>query len=206
MTPSFALGPDRTASAVDPHSQEAIVADTSRGTTEHGRKLSRTPACRNVDPEHRAARGGDVAEVDDWNRSIIEEFRANEGRVGGRFEGRPLLLLHSFGARTGEERVNPLAYATEDDRLFVFASKGGSPTNPDWYYNLLKNPRAIVEVGTETYPVDATELHGEERARIWQRQITLIPAFGEYERRSGRRIPVFALRRVDDEDGASTPA
>jgi deazaflavin-dependent oxidoreductase (nitroreductase family) len=138
-----------------------------------------------------------VADVEDWNRSIIEEFRANGGKVGGRFEGRPLLLLHSFGARSGTERVNPLAYATDDGRLVVFASKGGSPMNPDWYYNLLKNRRAIVEVGSETFAVEATELHGEERDRLWQRQVVLVPAFGEYERRSGRKIPVIALRRAN---------
>ena len=138
-----------------------------------------------------------MADVDDWNRGIIEEFRANAGKVGGRFEGRTLLLLHSTGARTGEERVNPLAYSADGDRLLVFASKGGSPTNPDWYYNLITNPRATVEVGTETFPVDATILQGEERDRLWQRQVVLVPAFGEYERRSGRKIPVIALRRVD---------
>jgi deazaflavin-dependent oxidoreductase (nitroreductase family) len=138
-----------------------------------------------------------VADAEDWNRSIIEEFRANAGKVGGRFEGRPLLLLHSFGARSRTERVNPLAYATDDGRLIVFASKGGSPTNPDWYYNLVKNRRATVEVGSETFAVEATELHGEERERLWQRQVVLVPAFGEYERRSGRTIPVIALRRVE---------
>ena len=138
-----------------------------------------------------------MTEVEDWNRSIIEEFRANDGKVGGRFEGRTLLLLHSFGARTGEERVNPLAFSADGDRLLVFASKGGAPTNPDWYYNLIANPRATVEVATETFPVEATVLQGEERDRLWQRQVVLIPAFGEYERRSGRKIPVIALRRAD---------
>jgi deazaflavin-dependent oxidoreductase (nitroreductase family) len=153
---------------------------------------------RALNPPAAASKGEtNVADVEDWNRGIIEEFRANDGKVGGRFAGRTLLLLHSFGARTGEERVNPLAYSVDGDRLLVFASKGGAPTNPDWYYNLIANPRATVEVGTETFPVEATVLEGAERERLWQRQVILIPAFGEYERRSGRAIPVIALRRVD---------
>src|SRR2546430_7310242 len=88
--------------------------------------------------------------VSNWNAKIVEEFRANEGRVGGPFEGRPLLLLHTKGAKSGEERVNPLAYMPDGDRYAVFASKGGAPTNPDWYHNLMVNPDVKVEVGTET--------------------------------------------------------
>jgi deazaflavin-dependent oxidoreductase (nitroreductase family) len=136
--------------------------------------------------------------MSDWNSGIIEEFRANEGRVGGRFEGRPVLLLHHTGARSGTERVNPLAYqALEGGGWAVFASKGGAPSNPDWYHNLKANPRARVEVGTETHDVVARVAEGDERERIWSRQIEVMPAFGEYEQRSGRQIPVVILEPAE---------
>ena len=132
--------------------------------------------------------------MSDWNRAIIEEFRANEGRVGGRFEGRPLLLLHHKGARSGTERVNPLAYQRLDDgSLAVFGSKGGAPTNPDWYFNLKANPDARVEVGTDTFPVTARIAEGEERDRIWEKQKKEMPGFAEYEKRTSRPIPVVVL-------------
>ena len=124
-----------------------------------------------------------MTQVNDWNARIIEEFRANDGRVGGTFEGRPLLLLHHRGARTGIERVNPLAYQELEGGWAVFGSKGGAPTNPDWYHNLRANPRAQVEVGTETFDVVARVAEGEERVRIWRRQIERIPAFAQYEER-----------------------
>jgi deazaflavin-dependent oxidoreductase (nitroreductase family) len=133
----------------------------------------------------------------DWNTHIIEEFRANEGRVGGGFEGRPLLLLHHEGARTGTWRVNPLAYQRlEDGNVAVFGSKGGAPTNPDWYHDLITNPRAKVEVGTEMYDVVARVAEGDERERIWSRQKQLMPAFADYELRTKREIPVVVLERV----------
>jgi deazaflavin-dependent oxidoreductase (nitroreductase family) len=134
-----------------------------------------------------------AANPNDWNRKIIEEFRANEGRVGGNFAGRPLLLLHHHGARTGIERVNPLAYQKVGDTYAVFGSRGGSPRNPDWYYNLVANPDVVVEVGTETIPVHAHVAEGEERERIWERQKQLNPGFAEYEKRTGREIPVVVL-------------
>jgi deazaflavin-dependent oxidoreductase (nitroreductase family) len=137
-----------------------------------------------------------AANPNDWNRKIIEEFRANEGRVGGNFAGRPLLLLHHHGARTGIERVNPLAYQKVGDTYAVFGSRGGSPRNPDWYYNLVANPDAVVEVGTETIPVRAHVAEGEERERIWERQKQLNPGFAEYEKRTGREIPVVVLEPV----------
>jgi deazaflavin-dependent oxidoreductase (nitroreductase family) len=133
----------------------------------------------------------------DWNSSIIEEFRANEGRVGGRFEGRPLLLLHHTGARSGVERVNPLAYqALDDGGWAVFGSKGGAPTHPDWYRNLIANPSAKVEVGAETHEVTARVAEGEERDRIWTRQKELMPGFADYERTTDREIPVVILEPV----------
>lgn len=133
----------------------------------------------------------------DWNRRIIEEFRANEGRVGGNFGGHTLLLLHHTGARTGTERVNPLAcQVLDDDSWAIFASKGGAPTNPDWYRNLLAHPKASIEFGTETIDVVARVVTGEERTRIWNRQIEVMPGFAEYDRKTERDIPVIVLDRV----------
>src|SRR5690349_4895111 len=101
----------------------------------------------------------------DWNRRIIEEFRANEGRVGGDFEGAPMILIHHRGAKSGTERVNPLMYRKVDGGYAIFASKGGAPSNPDWYYNLVANPETTVEVGAETIPVRARVAQSEERQR-----------------------------------------
>jgi deazaflavin-dependent oxidoreductase (nitroreductase family) len=137
-----------------------------------------------------------VAQVSDWNRRIVEEFRSNQGKVGGPFEGRPLLLLHHVGARSRVERVNPLAYQRVGDAFAVFGSKGGAPTNPDWYYNLLANPEAKVEVGTETFDVLARVPGPEEWRRIWEEQKRQMPGFADYERRTTRRIPVVVLDPV----------
>jgi len=137
-----------------------------------------------------------VSERVDRNRKIIEEFRANAGVVGGPFQGVPLLLVHHTGARTGTVRVNPVAYQELDGGWAVFASKGGSPTNPDWYHNLVANPRAKVEVGTETFDVVARVAEGEERERIWSEQKRRVRGFGDYEQRTPREIPVVILERV----------
>jgi deazaflavin-dependent oxidoreductase (nitroreductase family) len=129
----------------------------------------------------------------DYNARIIDEFRTHEGRVGGSFEGVPLLLLHHTGARSSAERVNPLAYQRDDGRYVVFASKGGAPRNPGWYHNLKAHPNATIEVGTDTIEVIASEASGEERERLYRRQAERIPQFAEYERRSERTIPVIVL-------------
>jgi deazaflavin-dependent oxidoreductase (nitroreductase family) len=129
----------------------------------------------------------------DYNANIIDEFRANEGRVGGTFRGTQLLLLHHTGAKSGQSRVNPLAYLRDGDRYVVFASKGGAPTNPAWYHNLKAHPQARIEVGTDAFDVDATEASGEERDRLFRTQVERVPQFGEYERRTGRTIPVMVL-------------
>ncbi|MBV8236087.1 MAG: nitroreductase family deazaflavin-dependent oxidoreductase [Acidimicrobiia bacterium] len=136
------------------------------------------------------------AETNNWNAKIIEEFRANAGKVGGPFEGATVLLLHTRGARTGLERVNPLAYQPVGDDIAVFASKAGADTNPDWYHNLLANPLTTVEVGTDTVEVRARVAEGEERERIWERQKELMPGFAEYEQKTKRRIPVIVLEPV----------
>jgi deazaflavin-dependent oxidoreductase (nitroreductase family) len=129
----------------------------------------------------------------DWNTGIIEEFRRNEGRVGGPFEGRPLLLLHHRGAKTGTERVNPLAYLKVGAAYAVFGSKGGAPTNPDWYHNLIANPRARIEVGTDSLDVIARVAEGDERERIWEAIKREAPGFATYEQRTSREIPVVIL-------------
>ena len=134
-----------------------------------------------------------------WNQQIIDEFRANDGRVGGPFEGRTLLLLHHRGAKTGTERINPLAYQRlSDDSVAVFASKGGAPTNPDWYHNLLANPDVTVEIGTETVPTRARVADRKERELIFERQKRDWPGFAEYEEKTKgiRDIPVVVLEKT----------
>jgi deazaflavin-dependent oxidoreductase (nitroreductase family) len=137
--------------------------------------------------------------VNDFNAPIIDEFRSNEGRVGGPFEGLPILLLHHKGAKTGIERCNPLAYQRLGEGSWaVFASKGGAPTNPDWYHNLLANPEAMVEIGSKNYKVKAREALGEERERIWSKQKIDRPGFADYEQKTkGKRdIPVVILEKA----------
>ena len=133
--------------------------------------------------------------MSDWNDKVIAEFRANQGRVGGQFEGAPLLLLHSTGAKSGRERVNPMMYQAVGDGFAVFASKAGADTNPDWYHNLKAHPQARIEVGTETIDVTARVLDPEERAPIWEEQKTRYPGFADYERKTDRVIPVVMLER-----------
>lgn len=137
-----------------------------------------------------------MADVNDWNARIIEEFRANGGRVGGQFEGAPILLLHTTGARSGLERVNPMMYLEDDGRMFVFASKAGADTHPDWYHNLLKTPDVTVEVGTETFAATATPLAEDERASVYAKQAALYPGFAEYQAKTSRVIPVVELVRA----------
>jgi deazaflavin-dependent oxidoreductase (nitroreductase family) len=133
----------------------------------------------------------------DFNTQIIDEFRANEGRVGGMFEGMPLLLLHHTGAKSGTSRINPVAYQADGDRYVVFASKGGAPTNPGWYHNLKAHPDVTIEVGTKTIDVVASEASGDERERLFSTQAERIPQFGEYEHKTERVIPVMVLTPRD---------
>lgn len=129
----------------------------------------------------------------DFNEAIIAEFRANDGKVGGQFEGAPLLLLHSIGAKSGQERVSPMMYQAVGDAYAVFASKAGAPTNPAWYHNLVSTPEASIEVGTQTVSVVAREVSGDERTAIWERQKAQHPGFADYESKTDRVIPVFVL-------------
>jgi deazaflavin-dependent oxidoreductase (nitroreductase family) len=129
----------------------------------------------------------------DFNAQVIEEFHANEGRVGGMFESMPLLLLHHTGAKSGKSRINPLAYQSDGGRYVVFASKGGAPTHPDWYHNLKAQPHVKIEVGTDTLDVVASEASGEERERLYRTQAERMPQFAEYEQKAERVIPVMVL-------------
>jgi len=135
-----------------------------------------------------------VTEVSDWNAKIIEE-RANEGRVGGQFEGAPLLLLHTRGAKSGEDRINPMMYLDLGGHRYVFASKAGADTNPDWFHNLVAHAEVTVEVGTDTYSATATPVTGEERDRIYSEQASRYQGFAEYAEKTSRVIPVVELRQ-----------
>ncbi|MHB1786625.1 MAG: nitroreductase family deazaflavin-dependent oxidoreductase [Acidimicrobiales bacterium] len=137
-----------------------------------------------------------MSEPSDFNSQIIAEFRSNQGRVGGQFAGAPLLLLTTTGAKTGQGRTSPVMYANDGDRLVIFASKAGSPTNPAWYHNLVAHSRGRVEVGTDTFEVDAAVAEGQERHRLWQRQTEAYPGFAEYQEKTTRQIPVVILQRV----------
>ncbi|HVT64439.1 MAG TPA: nitroreductase family deazaflavin-dependent oxidoreductase [Mycobacteriales bacterium] len=142
-----------------------------------------------------------MTEVVDWNTKIIEEFRANEGRVGGNFEGAPMVLVHHRGRKTGREFVNPMMYLaseTDDKVVYVFASKGGQPTNPDWYYNLVAAGEGSVEIGTEHYPVTVRDLAGEERDAVYAEQARRYSGFAEYAQKTAgiRTIPVLELTRA----------
>ena len=135
--------------------------------------------------------------MSDFNQTIIDEFRANGGTVGGYFEGSNMLLLHSVGAKSGQSRSNPLVYTTDRDRLVIIASKGGADTNPDWYYNLLAHPIVTVELGTEQFQARATAITEEpERSRLYATMVAHRPGFAEYEQKTTRKIPAIILERV----------
>jgi deazaflavin-dependent oxidoreductase (nitroreductase family) len=138
----------------------------------------------------------EMSDLNERNKKIIEEFRAQGGRVGGNFEGRTLLLLHTRGAKSGQERVNPLAYIRDGERLAVIASKGGADTHPDWYYNVIADPLVTVEVGTETFQVLAQVAEEPERTRLYDQMVTVMPGFDGYRRKAARVIPVIVLTPV----------
>ena len=134
-----------------------------------------------------------MSDFNEWNRKIVDEFRANGGKVGGMFDGKTLLLLHTKGAKSRRERINPLAYVRDRERFVVIASKGGAPTNPDWYYNVVATPELTVEVGVETFTVHATVTEEPERTRLYNKMVEMMPGFDEYRRKTTRKIPVIAL-------------
>jgi deazaflavin-dependent oxidoreductase (nitroreductase family) len=137
--------------------------------------------------------------MSDWNTTVIEEFRANDGKVGGQFDGAPMMLLHHTGRRSGGEHVAPLMYLPADDpaTIYVFASAAGAPSHPAWYYNVTSAGTTTVEVGPETYPVRVEEITGDERDRVYAEQVSRYAGFGEYEEKTAgiRTIPVIALHR-----------
>jgi deazaflavin-dependent oxidoreductase (nitroreductase family) len=137
-----------------------------------------------------------MSEASERNKKVIDEFRANSGRVGGRFEGKTLLLLHTKGAKSRQERINPVACIRDGDRLAVIASKGGAPTNPDWYYNVVANPQVSVEVGTEKFEARASVAEEPERTRLYNQMVTMLPGFDDYRRNTTRVIPVIVLTPV----------
>ena len=137
-----------------------------------------------------------VAINNDFNQALIEEFRANDGKVTGVFAGRPLLLLTTTGAKSGQPRTMPLVYTTDGDRMVVIASKGGAPSNPAWYHNLVANPTVTVELPGDTFQARATVAEGEERERLYSAQAALMPAFAEYQEKTTRQIPVIILERI----------
>ena len=141
-----------------------------------------------------------MPDANDWNQGIITEFRANEGRVGGPFAGAPMILVHHVGRTSGKEYVSPLVYLPGeggDDPIYIFASKGGAPTHPDWYRNVIAAGQATVEVGADTYQVTVAEVAGDERDRIYAEQVKRMPGFGEYAQKTEgiRKIPVLRLAR-----------
>jgi len=131
--------------------------------------------------------------MSDWNAGVIQEFRKNRGKVGGNFEGAPLLLINHTGARTRKIRINPVMYLKDGNRYLVFASKGGADTHPDWYHNLKAHPDVKIEVGTETIDVHAEEITGTERDRLYKKQASLYPQFAQYQQKTKRIIPIIAF-------------
>jgi deazaflavin-dependent oxidoreductase (nitroreductase family) len=134
--------------------------------------------------------------MNQFNQDLIAEFRANGGKVTGRFAGRPLLLLTTTGAKSGQPRTMPLVYTKDGDNLVIIASKGGSDANPDWYHNLVANPEATIELPGEQFRVRARRTAGEERRRLYDAQAALMPAFADYEQKTTREIPLFVLERI----------
>ena len=137
----------------------------------------------------------DAIDFNEMNRQVITEFRETGGKAGGMFEGKPLVLVHHAGAKSGVPRIAPLVPYLDGSRLFIFASKGGADTNPDWYHNLVANPETVAELGSETFAVTARVLSGQERDDVYAKQAAVEPQFGEYQRKTTRLIPVIELER-----------
>jgi deazaflavin-dependent oxidoreductase (nitroreductase family) len=141
-------------------------------------------------------KGDRVADPNDFNARLIEEYRETKGNVTGVFAGRPLMLLTTIGRKSGQPRTAPLVYTQDGDSLVVIASKGGAPTNPDWYHNILANPLVTVELGDERFQAESRVAEGEERRRLYDAQAAVMPAFADYEQKTDREIPVVVLERV----------
>src|SRR3954447_7708024 len=165
-------------------------------------RRARAPAHSNSGARARVVSGLPVdtvtgmPDVNDFNRTMIDEFRQNGGKVSGVFENAPLLLITTTGAKSGKKRTNPVVYTSDGERLVVIASKGGAPSSPDWYHNLVANPAVTVELPDETFTARATVAEGEERDRLFAAQASMMPAFAEYEQKTERQIPVVLLERI----------
>jgi deazaflavin-dependent oxidoreductase (nitroreductase family) len=134
--------------------------------------------------------------MSDFNQQVIEEFRANDGKVGGMFDGANMILLTTTGAKSGAERLSPLVYFPDGDRIVVVASKAGAPEHPAWYHNVLAHPRVTAEVGTERFEADAVPIEGDERDELYAQIVAVMPQFGEYQANTERTIPLVGLNRV----------
>ena len=143
--------------------------------------------------------------MSDFNQQIITEFRANDGKVGGQFAGAPMMLLTTTGAKSGQPRTAPLVYSRDGDNLVIIASKGGAPTNPDWFHNLVANPDVTVEVGTDSYAAKAVVPEGAERDRLFDAQAAIMPGFREYQNNTERLIPVVVLERAESSESETRP-
>jgi deazaflavin-dependent oxidoreductase (nitroreductase family) len=151
----------------------------------------------NASSPNRRSTMSDAIDFDEVNRSVISEFRETGGRAGGMFEGKPLVLVHHTGAKSGKARIAPLVPYLDGDRIFIFASKGGADHNPDWYHNLVAHPQTVVELGSETFPVTPRVLTGDERDDVYAKQSAVQPQFADYQRKTTRLIPVLELKRAD---------
>ena len=140
-----------------------------------------------------------MATINDFNQSVIDEFRANDGKVSGQFEGAPLLLLTTTGAKSGSQHTTPVVFLRDGDRILVFGSKAGAPTHPAWYHNLVANPTVTVELPGERFDARAVVTEGGERDRLFDLQKSKMPGFADYERKTARQIPVIALERIPSE-------
>ena len=138
-----------------------------------------------------------MSEMSEFNEKVVTEFRANNGKVGGQMEGMPVMLLTATGAKTGRKLTRPLVYTTDGDRMVIIASFAGAPTSPPWYFNLVANPEATVEVGSKTFQVRATVAAGDERQRLFDQQAKQMPIFADYQKKTTRQIPVITLTRID---------
>lgn len=136
-----------------------------------------------------------MGESNNWNDKVIAEFRANEGKVGGPFEGAPLLLLETTGAKSGQQRISPLVYLADGDRLVIFGSNAGRPRHSAWYHNILANPSVTIEIGADKYDAIASVVTGEEREELWKKQVAAAPYFADYQAKTDREIPVIVLDR-----------
>ncbi len=137
-----------------------------------------------------------MADMNEFNRGVIEEFRSNDGKVGGQFAGAPMILITHKGAKSGRTYTTPLVYTRDGDRVVIVASKAGAPDNPGWYHNLAANPIVTVEIGNEKFQARARVTSGEERERLFNAHAKLMPQFNEYQRKTTRRIPVVVLERI----------